>query len=180
MKYNIILFIVIAALTYGATVYFDHAQPNITVQPATPEETLQGNVVPAFTFKTLDGKAHDIQDFKGRIVILNFWASWCPPCVKEFPDLLKLANNNNDVTLIALSSDLDEEAMNNFLKKYKTKGKNILIALDHDQAITQKIFQTYKLPETIIIDADQIMRIKIAGADWKAAELQKTIESYKK
>jgi thiol-disulfide isomerase/thioredoxin len=178
MKTNIILFAIIALLTYSATIYFDSRQPPVIAQPEQPSEALAGKKVPAFAFKTPDGKTHDITDFKGRIVLLNFWASWCPPCVLEFPKLLEIAAENpDDVTIIALSSDIDETAMNVFLEKQPPRENNILIALDTDQSITQKLFQTYKLPETILIDPEQLMRDKIAGGDWKKKFLQQKIDA---
>ena len=51
---------------------------------------------PDFTFKTLEGKTRDLSELKGKTVILNFWATWCPPCIKEFPELLELAGGVRD------------------------------------------------------------------------------------
>jgi len=178
MKTNLILFAIIALLTYGATIYLDNQKPPVIAQPEIPDQVLDGETVPEFSFITPNGKAHKITDFKGKIILLNFWASWCPPCVKEFPTLLELAaNNQENVVLIALSSDLDEPAMNVFLKKQSKPAKNVFIALDTDQSITQELFQTYKLPETILIDRAQNMFAKILGADWEISDMQDKIDA---
>jgi len=183
MRLNIVVFLCLAGLTYAATLYFDKGSaplPPVVVQPDSVVAPMtKGEILPEFSFQTPDGKTHHSIDFKGKIVILNFWASWCPPCVKEFPDLLAVAAAfPTEVVLIALSSDLDEAAMTAFLKKQtleKTPG-NVFVALDTDQAITQKIFQTYQLPETILIDKAQVMRSKIAGSDWSVEEMEEQIK----
>lgn len=178
-RINILIFIFLAVLAYGATRYFDAQTPQssgIIAQPPAPSEVASGEIVPEFSFTTIDGQTHNIREFKGRVVLLNFWATWCPPCIKEFPELLKLAAENPDkVTLIALSSDIDPKAVETFLKKQTGVTENVHIAIDENMLITQKMFQTYKLPETIIIDSNQKMKEKIAGADWDPAYLQNLV-----
>ena len=65
MKTNLILFAIIAALTYAATLYFDSLRPAVTVQPEMPAQALEGENVPEFSFTAADGKIRHIQDFKG-------------------------------------------------------------------------------------------------------------------
>jgi cytochrome c biogenesis protein CcmG, thiol:disulfide interchange protein DsbE len=178
MKFvNVVVFGVLAALAYGLTLYADSRAPVIVRQPESVAAALpKGEAAPDFSFKATDGKTRALSDFKGKLVVLNFWASWCPPCVKEFPALVRIARDNpEDVALIALSSDLDEAQMRAFLKKQPALPANVFVALDEQQAVTQKLFQTYKLPETLLIDAGQVIRVKIAGADWTLEELQARI-----
>lgn len=178
--FNVLLFAVIAGATYAATLYFDRGRPHINVQPESVIQKVEsGDVAPDFSFTTPDGKTHSVRDFKGRIVILNFWASWCPPCVKEFPALLEVAARfPDDVVLIALSSDLDGAAMEAFLKKQKFEAApNVYVALDADQAVTREIFQSFRLPETILMDRDQKMRRKIPGADWSVEEMSAAVRA---
>lgn len=59
--------------------------------------------VKAFKFQDVDGKAHTLADYKGRWVIVNFWATWCTPCLKEIPDLIALYEDRNDVMVIGVA-----------------------------------------------------------------------------
>ncbi|MEZ5919061.1 MAG: TlpA disulfide reductase family protein [Alphaproteobacteria bacterium] len=134
---------------------------------------------------TLDGRRVHIGDFEDKTVMLNFWATWCAPCVKEFPILIGIAEEyKDDVVFIALSSDLEQNAIDRFLAKLEkdsgisVKADNILIALDENQAVTQKIFQTYRLPETVLIDKHQKLRQKITGADWRREDITSVIETF--
>jgi len=182
MKTNIIIIALIAALAYGLTLYFGQTHPPSTAVKTVPTgEHLKSTdqLVSTFQFTDIKGKTHSITDFKGKKIILNFWASWCTPCIKEFPMLLAAAENApEEVILIALSSDLNEDAITNFITKMESQkgmnfdAPNILIALDENQAITSGIFQTFKLPETILIDRNQIMRHKFIGANWTLEDLE--------
>ncbi len=131
---------------------------------------------PGFSFTALDGKAHDLKDFKNKVVILNFWASWCAPCVKEFPRLIAAAKNNPNVVLLALSSDMNEQAVKKFLKKqnFSWKSPNIHIALDKND-VSGKLYKTFQLPETYIISPDQKIRAKLVGAEWNNETLARHI-----
>lgn len=178
---NAAVLILIALAAYIATLHLENHKPDIIVQPEAPVEKVQtGQTAPDFTFSATDGKTYPLSDFKGKIIILNFWASWCPPCIKEFPHFIKAAQTfKDDIIFIGVSSDLNENAMNKFLTKIEgdLKAPNILIALDADQNITKNLFQTYRLPETILIDQNQVMRTKIIGADWTYDDLSKQIET---
>ena len=172
-----------AAFTYMLD-YSDNVSPPqkmMTTEPHTVIKT--GRRVPDFTFTTLDGDQKSIRDFKGKVVVLNFWASWCAPCVKEFPHFLKLAKNyTNRIVFIGLSSDHDMASMNRFLSKMDYQNPqamslpNVLIALDEQGEITREIFQTYRLPETILIDEKGYMREKLIGADWAYEDLATMVE----
>lgn len=175
---NAALLIAITFFGYAMTSILYQQKPNIITQPRTPTEQLDnGKTAPDFTFTAADNKTHRLSDFKGKVVILNFWASWCPPCIKEFPHFIKLAAQyKDDVIFIGLSSDIDEASMQKFLQKLNANAAinldqdNIYIALD-SKDVTKGTFQTYTLPETILIDKNQIMRQKIIGADWTYEDL---------
>jgi thiol-disulfide isomerase/thioredoxin len=181
MKTNILIFIIIAGLTYGATLYFEHRRPQIKTAPQSPiENTIENAAAPDFKFKDSAGNTHSLNGLKGQNILLNFWASWCPPCIKELPLLLRAAKEEN-VVLIAVSSDIDEESMYKFLKKQNIDidAKSVFFTWDENQEITQKTFQTFKLPETILIDDKGIMRKKIIGADWEYEDLIKELNAIK-
>lgn len=176
---NTAILIAIAGLGYLFTHAMYAQKPNVIIQPEAPvEEVENAQKTPEFTFQTLDKAQHNLRDYQGKIILLNFWATWCAPCVKEFPHLLQIANEYPDnIVLIALSSDIDKAAIDKFVQKFdlNISAQNVLIALDEDN-ITQSTFQTFKLPETILIDKNQNMRKKLIGADWEIEYLKNEIE----
>lgn len=191
MKTNIAIILIVGILTYALTLYLSENNIQKNVIQAPDEGSIHKDItddqkIPDFTFKDINGTTHSASDFKDKIIILNFWASWCAPCIKEFPNLLKATETfKDDVVLIALSSDLDQGAITKFMKKMQSQqnlnfdADNILIALDENQAITAGKFQTFKLPETILIDQNQNIRHKLIGADWNLEDLEEKIIALK-
>jgi thiol-disulfide isomerase/thioredoxin len=174
IAFNVILFLSVVGLGYGLTLYFDGLHPSYY----SPEITAGDNeVVQDFSFTDLSGQTHTLNDFKGKIILINMWATWCTPCVVEFPALIKFAAANKDkVVLIALSSDMAETDIRRFLAKQAEPGDNVYIALDRDN-ITLKNFGVSQLPETVITDRELKKKQKLIGADWEPEELQKIIDS---
>lgn len=166
VRLNIIILLVLCLLGYALTQFMFRSAPPSAEETRAPE----------FTFMDLDGKAHHLSDYEGKIVLVNFWASWCAPCVKEFPALLKLAADNKDIVLIALSSDLNEDAIHKFLKRQKNwKQVNVVIALD-EGGKTMGLFGITKLPETLILNQKQEILRKLVGAAWEPENVQKQID----
>ena len=81
--------------------------PSSDVQPIA-NTTGQAQAAPAWELKDLDGKAVKLSDFKGKVVLLNFWATWCPPCRQEIPDLVALQNQYKDKGLVVIGVSLDQ------------------------------------------------------------------------
>ncbi len=108
---------------------------------------------------------------RGRVVVLNFWASWCAPCLVEFPSLEALQRDLPGVTVLAVSFDTDPAAYANFLRRHPL---TLRTALDPTGRSNQA-FGTTMPPETYILDSKGIVRRKfIGGQDWTSLE----IESY--
>lgn len=174
---NVILFAALMLLGYLAALYLDSTKPSYVMEQSSPRKPALGQQVPDFPFTDMAGNTHKISDFRGKAVILNFWASWCAPCVKEFPVLLRAAQKSPERTaLIALSSDMEDGAIKTFLARKAAgwKRANVFIARDAED-VTQKLFQTYMLPETFIIDPDGRIREKFIGADWEPESLDRAI-----
>lgn len=178
MKTPIILTILITLIALGAT-WIDQLgtprlNPIIHLDSATP---IPYKPTPNVQFTDLEGKIINLSDLRGRIVMINFWATWCPPCIAEFPDLVILAHRlkSKNLTLIALSSDADDVSIQRFIDRQDrtTRQKlaqagNIIIARDPERRITRDVFLTTRYPETIIIDQQGNMVEKIAGIfPWK-------------
>lgn len=137
--------------------------------------------LPMFEFTDVSGKPHQISDFTGKIVILNFWASWCGPCVEEFPAILEIVSKYpNDVVLVAISNDKTLKDITKFMKKLKIKnGKEFNTYIGHDKygEIATNIFNVLRLPETFIINKKGKIIRKVVGAkDWLSKDVLKFIK----
>src|SRR5215469_12696634 len=80
-----------------------------------------GDNAPGFSLKADNGKTVSVPDFGGKVLVLNFWATWCPPCVEETPSLSRFAAEyqGKAVVVFAVSVDRDENAYRKFIEKYK-------------------------------------------------------------
>lgn len=128
-----------------------------------------GSTAPEFTVQD-DERKVALSDLHGKIVVLNFWATWCPPCVDEMPSLVHLQQRLKDkgVTVLAVSVDVDEGAYRRFLKDHNI---DLLTVRDPDHK-SSNLYGTFKFPETYIIDRDGKMRRKFIGeVDWNQAEV---------
>ncbi|MGA2115797.1 MAG: TlpA disulfide reductase family protein [Bryobacteraceae bacterium] len=134
----------------------------------------QGDKAPGFRITADNGRTLTLPDFGGKLLVLNFWASWCPPCVEETPSLSRFASEyaHRGVVVLAVSVDHNANAYRAFLDKYKPA---FLTARDlslHEQ------FGTFMYPETYVIDTKGKVVLKIAeGADWTDARLTQAIDS---
>ncbi len=164
---NLLIVAALVVLAVGGMTVFDTMRP----PPANVESA------PDFTITDINGKTRSLQDFRDKTVILNFWATWCAPCIEEFPRLLKIAAQHKDnAVLLAVSSDVNEKLVHSFVKQMRVPmDANIIVARD-TQDITGKLFHTYQIPETFIIDRDGAIRAKFSGDKWQPQELERYIE----
>lgn len=114
---------------------------------------------PDFTLNNLEGKPVSLTDFKGRVVLINFWASWCPPCKKEFPELHALAQEmaGKPFSLVAINLDKSQNRVEKFLEKFQPVSKTMTILLDPDQK-TVAAYVARSMPSSFIIDASGTIR----------------------
>ena len=128
-----------------------------------------GSNAPDFTVQDGQSKV-TLSQFRGQVVVLNFWATWCPPCVEEMPSLVEMQRRlkAKGVTVLAVSVDVDEGAYRRFVKDHNV---NLLTVRDPDQK-SSALYGTFKFPETYIVDRNGVMRRKFIGAvDWTAPEV---------
>ena len=166
-----IVLILAAVLVWGFNFFF---MPK--VQQASTSATnltdMEKNGVPSFSFKQLNGESLELSQLKGHVVIVNFWASWCGPCVEEVPSLIKLVKEfKGDVQLLAISGDSSLEDINVFMKSFpELKNENIKIVWDQDRSLMKK-FDIERLPESLILAQDQHLLKKISGSiNWYTPE----------
>lgn len=129
---------------------------------------------PALVLKDLDGKQHHIADYRGKVVLLNFWATWCGPCVKEMPSLEKLARqmSGEQFSLITVNFGEKPARIKPFLKKI---GVELPVLVDPDMNVS-RAWVKKGLPTTFIIGADQKIRYQVLGElNWDAPEVEQKI-----
>ena len=128
-----------------------------------------GTTAPDFTVQDAQSKV-TLSQFRGQIVVLNFWATWCPPCVEEMPSLVEMQRRMKakGVTVLAVSMDVDDGAYRQFVKEHNV---NLLTVRDPDQK-SNVLYGTFKFPETYVIDRNGVIRRKFIGAvDWTDPEI---------
>jgi peroxiredoxin len=131
----------------------------VALRPRGPVK--MGDRAPGFTLPQLPSGKLSLSQFKGQVVVLNFWATWCPPCVMEAPSLEQFATQMRPqgVTVIGVSMDEDPQALNKFVRSYHVSYP---VARDPSAALANR-YGTYKLPETYIIDRNGRVAEKIIG-----------------
>ena len=141
-------------------------------------------LAPDAEFKTLNGGTVKISDFRGRILLLNFWATWCPPCLKEFPLLFEIvAQSGAEVALLAVSHDRQATEIPPYLARFRPRHGAVLdspetvIALDASRETSQNLFNVVLLPETFIIDREGRIQRKVVGSEaWEDQQLLNWLE----
>ena len=107
--------------------------------------------VPDFAIEDLKGEKIKLSNLKDKIVIVSFWASWCEPCVEEFPSLINLIKElKGEVILLAISADHTIEELKAFTKAFEANDPNIKIMWDKDQRVAN-LYGTEVLPESYIL-----------------------------
>jgi peroxiredoxin len=126
-----------------------------------------GNPVPDFILPDLEGKSHRLADLRGRVVVLNFWATWCPPCIDEMPSLQRLhrAFADRGIAVVAVSVDERFSDVSAFARKFQL---TFTVLHDEGKKVSRK-YQTFKYPETYILDREGRLKTKVVGPrDWAA------------
>ena len=158
-----------------------HAQPQLKgwMQNFTP--TAKGEPVPKLGFRAKDGKDRNFPDFGGKIVLVNFWATWCGPCIREMPSLLRLqkARGGADFTVISLSQDLRGwPVVTPFLEKNGLA--ELPVYVDQKTAISRAM-KIKGLPTSILLDREGRELGRLAGhAEWDSREALALIDHYAK
>lgn len=117
-------------------------------------------VAPAFTLKNLAGEEVSLKDYRGKKVMLNFWATWCPPCKEEMPAMEQFyKESSKEVEILAVNLD-PQNNVNSFVKDNKL---TFPILLDQN-GTTQQIYSIISIPTTLIIDEQGLILKKHIGS----------------
>lgn len=128
-----------------------------------------GTAAKNFTVRDADREV-TLNQFRGKVLILNFWATWCTPCNQELPSLMDMQDRmrSRGVVVLGVSIDVDNDAYHRFLK---VRNVNFLTVRDPDQKVAA-MYGTSGWPESYIIDRQGVMQRKIVGPiDWDSPEM---------
>lgn len=127
-----------------------------------------------FTLKDISGNTHSLSQYKGNVVVVNFWASWCPPCVHEMPSMSALYNelNGKPFTILGINIGEDQADIKDFLSRYPV---SFPVLLDPHKGLPKK-WKVFAFPTSYLLDKQANIRYSIAGGiDWDAQEIRDTI-----
>jgi peroxiredoxin len=133
--------------------------------PCLPGAVALDRPAPDIAVQDRAGQVHRLSDFRGRVVLVNFWATWCPPCIEEMPSMESLRKEIDETQLkiLALSVDDSWEPVDAFLKQYPY---GFGIYSDFDERVAG-LFGTRMIPETYIVDKQGVILCKVIGdRDW--------------
>lgn len=181
-KTGLVLLVVLLAAAFLAVSFLQAAAARArsmrseacrALRPQTMTKVKPGDPAPDFELTDAKGKKWSLRSLRGKPVLLNFWATWCAPCVEEVPSLENLASRSSDsLTVLAVSLDEDWETV----KKFFPKGTGLNVLLDESKEIPKK-FGTEKYPETFLIDSEGRLTQLFHQARWDGAEAALCLES---
>jgi cytochrome c biogenesis protein CcmG, thiol:disulfide interchange protein DsbE len=129
--------------------------------------TQLGRPAPNFTL-TEGSRSLQLSSYRGKVLVLNFWATWCPPCIEEIPSLNQLQREMPQLVVLAVSVDEDGDAYRQFLSDHRIDFTTIR----DPQRRVNAIFGTSRFPESYVIDRDGRIRRKfISAQDWTSPEI---------
>jgi len=123
---------------------------------------VEGQPAPLFSLTDQQGKTWSLEDLKGKVVVVNFWASWCPPCRLEMPSLYGLAAQMHDVQDFVILTILFRDNPERALRYLEENGMSLTVLEDEDLTVS-RTYRVTGVPETIIIDKQGIVREKMVG-----------------
>ena len=125
---------------------------------------------PAPVFAVSDGQQSvDLAALRGQVVLLNFWATWCGPCIQELPALEQMQHDLPQVNVVTVSTDEDEATYRAFLLRYRVN----LLSVREGNNKANELYGSIRYPETYVIDKNGIIRRKFIGPqDWTSAEIE--------
>lgn len=159
MKKKISILLIAALILSGLSIfYFQNSSPDV-VQAEVGTET--GMKAPDFTLTNINDQEVSLSDYRGQKVFLNFWASWCPPCREEMPDMQKLHEEyDNQVVILAVNIGESKSTAANFMMQ---NNLDFPVLLDNNKSTAQN-YLVRGIPTSYFLNQDGIIKEKVVGA----------------
>ena len=119
-----------------------------------------GKEAPDFTLLNLDGQEVSLSDYRGKIVLINFWASWCQWCDIEMPDINRVHNENDDLVVLGVNVMEDEKTAGDYIEENEL---DFVVAMDLEGEVASKYFVS-GLPHSFFVDEEGILQLSYPGA----------------
>lgn len=117
-----------------------------------------GQPAPDFTLPTLEGDAVSLSDYRGRPVLMNFWATWCAPCRREMPELVRVYNTHRDEGFVVLAVDLaDQDSIDDVRAFVEEFDMTFPVLLDETGAVYNELYRLLGLPMSVFVDREGII-----------------------
>jgi len=148
----------------------------VVTAKATGFEARVASPAPELKAHDLTGASKTLTDYRGKVVVLNFWATWCPPCQREMPSLerLRMQMKGRPLEIVAVSSAETPEEVNAYLAKMKL---GFPILLDTDSSNTRR-WKVFALPTTFVLDTEgQVRHVLTGPTEWDQGEALAVVES---
>ncbi len=146
-------------------------------QYAAAADNAQGSSKPApeFSLSDINGKKVSLSDFKGKVILLNFWATWCGPCTAEMPSLNRLyaAFKNDGFVVLAVSIDPSDKPVRSFVS---AKGITFPVLMDPEKEAYFDLYAVFALPTSFLIDRKGMIIAKVLGdREWDSPDMKNKI-----
>jgi peroxiredoxin len=164
---GLVLLVAPAALVLGLLV---PANDEARVGPGTP--------VPDYAARTIDGSVPErrLADLRGQVVLVNIWATWCPPCLEELPSMQRLWDAYRDRGLRVIAVSIDDTDADDLIREFVSEH-GLTFEILHDPAATiMDAFQASGVPQSFLIDRRGIIRLTSFATDWFSAENRADVE----
>lgn len=162
-----IVFAVLAIIILlGAGVYYNFLDKSYQPNPTEQVYTI-GDVCPNFELETINDEKFSLEEQKGKIVIVNFWATWCTGCVKELPDFAQVAEEYQDqVKIVAVDSAEKKEIAKRYVENKGWSSWYIQFAIDNAETVFKMLGGKDALPWTVIIDSEGVIRNQFYSSNY--------------
>jgi len=159
MNKKISIFLIAALIVGGLSFFFLQSPGNGVVSAEVGTEV--GMQAPDFTLTNMNDKEVSLSDYRGQKVFLNFWASWCPPCREEMPDIQKLHEEyGEEVVILAVNVGENKSTAANFMMQ---NGLNFSVLLDSNKSTAQN-YLVRGIPTSYFLDTNGVIKEKVVGA----------------
>ena len=173
LKQKSVILIAVFIVAIGFILYFFSEQ-----KEETPKAKAVVNLkAPGFLLTDPSGKTYTLSELKGSVVFVNFWATWCPPCVEEMPSIQNLYNGFKDNKEFRMVTILYKDDYQKAMAFMKQNNYTLPVLIDSDGK-SAKAYGVTGVPETYIVDKNGVLREKVIGpADWNSTQADSLISN---
>lgn len=171
---------IVAAGLVLASPWSSQRDPSLVRAVAGLEGQWVGGPAEPFQLPGMDGQTHSLSEYRGKVVFLNFWASFCKPCRREMPSMERLVRQyrKRGLEMVAVSLDAEQADMRGFMREFLPGDRTAMDVLWDASGKVSQAYGTEKIPETYIIDRDGRIVARFVGEyDWTRPEVKQLIEA---